>query len=61
MTSVLIFGDASFEKDVNSFVLEAIMDYLIVTEKFDEPLFNISVLKSITSYEFLIDYNLNHL
>ena len=41
-TSVLLFGDTSFDRNKNTFILEATIDYLISTGRFDEPLFNSS-------------------
>ena len=41
-TSVLLFGDTSFGNNKNTFILEATIDYIISTGRFDEPLFNSS-------------------
>ena len=41
-TSVLLFGDTSFDRNKNTFILEATIDYVISTGRFDEPLFNSS-------------------
>ena len=41
-TSVLLFGDISFENNKNTFILDATIDYIISTGRFDEPLFNSS-------------------
>ena len=41
-TSVLVFGDTSFDNNKNIFILEATIDYIISTGRFDEPLFNSS-------------------
>ena len=41
-TSVLLFGDTSFDNNKNSFILDAAIDYIISTRRFDEPLFNSS-------------------
>ena len=43
-TSVLVFGDTSFDNKKNIFILEATIDYIISTGRFDEPLFNSSWL-----------------
>ena len=43
-TSVLVFGDTSFDNNKNIFILEATIDYIISTGRFDEPLFNSSWL-----------------
>ena len=43
-TSVLVFGDISFDNNKNIFILEATIDYIISTGRFDEPLFNSSWL-----------------
>ena len=43
-TSVLVFGDTSFDNNKNIFILETTIDYIISTGRFDEPLFNSSWL-----------------
>lgn len=39
LTHVLLFN-TSLTKNTNTFILEATMDYLVLTERFGEPLFN---------------------
>ena len=39
-TSVLLFGDTSFNNNKNTFILDDTIDYIILTGRFDEPLFN---------------------
>ena len=39
-TSVLLFGDTSFDNNENTFILDATIDYMISTERLDEPLFS---------------------
>ena len=41
-TSVLLFGDISFENNKNAFILDATIGYIISTGRFYEPLFNSS-------------------
>ena len=41
-TSVLFFGDNSFDNNKNTFVLDATIDYIISTRRFDVPLFSSS-------------------
>ena len=41
-TSVLLFGDTSFDNGKNTFILDTTIDYIISTRRFDEPLFNSS-------------------
>ena len=41
-TSVLLFGDNSFDKNKNIFILDATIDYIISTGRFDVPLFSSS-------------------
>ena len=41
-TRVLLFGDTSFDNNKNTFILDATIDYIISTGRFDEPLFNSS-------------------
>ena len=41
-TSVLLFGDTSFDNNKNTFILDATIDYIISTGRFDVPLFNSS-------------------
>ena len=41
-TTLLIFGDASFFNNKSTFILDATIDYLISTGRFDLPLFNSS-------------------
>ena len=41
-TSALLFGDTSFDKSKNTFILDATIDYIILTGRFDIPLFGIS-------------------
>ena len=43
-TSVLLFGDTSFDNNKNTFILDATIDYIILTGRFDVPLFNSSWL-----------------
>ena len=40
LTSVLLFGDTSFDSNKNTFILDAIIDYIISTGRFDVPLFS---------------------
>ena len=47
-TRVLLFGDISFDNNKNTFILDATIDYIISTEKFDEPLFTSSWLAFVT-------------
>ena len=42
-TSVLLFGNTSFDNK-NIFILDAIIDYIISTGRFDVPLFSSSWL-----------------
>ena len=37
-TRVLLFGDTSFDNNKNTFILNATIDYIISTGRFDEPL-----------------------
>ena len=39
-TSVLLFGDNSFDNDKNTFILDATVDYIISIGRFDERSFN---------------------
>ena len=39
-TSVLLFGDNSFDNNKNTFILDATTDYVISTGRFDVPLFS---------------------
>ena len=41
-TSVLLFGDTSFDNNKNTFILDATIDYIISTGRFDVPLFSSS-------------------
>ena len=41
-TSVLLFGDNSFDNNKNTFALDATIDYIISTRTFDVPLFSSS-------------------
>ena len=43
-TSVLLFGDTPFDNKKKTFILDATIDYIILTGRFDEPLFNSSRL-----------------
>ena len=43
-TSVLLFGNTSFDNNKNIFILDAIIDYIISTGRFDVPLFSSSWL-----------------
>ena len=40
-TSILLFDDTSFDNNKSTFILDATMDYIISTGRFDAPLFNI--------------------
>ena len=40
--SVLLFGGTSFDNNKNTFILDATIDYMISTGRFDETLFNSS-------------------
>ena len=57
MSYLLVALPIGVDENINTLILEATVDYLTVTEKFDEPLFNNSYSMWITSY----DFNLNHL
>ena len=35
-SSVLLFGDTSFDNNKNTFILDATIDYIILTGRFDE-------------------------
>ena len=48
-TSVLLFGDTSFDNNKNPFILDATIDYINLTGKFDEPLFNSSCLAFVST------------
>ena len=39
-TSVLLFGNASFDNNKNTFILNTTIDYIITTRRFDVPLFS---------------------
>ena len=39
-THILLFGVISFDKNRNSLILMVLMDYLVATGRFDQPLFN---------------------
>ena len=39
-TNILLFGATSFNKNTNSLILMALMDYLVATGRFDQPPFN---------------------
>ena len=43
-TSVLLFGDNSFDNSKNTFILDATIDYIISTRRFGAPLFSSSRL-----------------
>ena len=43
-TSVLLFGDNSFDNSKNTFILDATIDYIISTRRFGVPLFSSSRL-----------------
>ena len=47
--SVLLFGDTSFDNIKNTFILDATIDYIISTGRFDEPLFNSSWLAFVST------------
>ena len=40
--SVLLFGNTSFDNNKNTFILDATIDYIISTGRFDEPSFHSS-------------------
>ena len=40
VTHVLLFGDTSFDKNFNTLILEATIEYLVAIGRFDKPLFN---------------------
>ena len=42
LTSVLLFGDTSFDNNKNTFIIDATIDYIISTGRFDVPLFSSS-------------------
>ena len=42
LTSVLLFGDTPLNNSKNTFILDATIDFIILTIGFDEPLFNSS-------------------
>ena len=44
LTSVLLFGDTTFDKNKDTFILDTTRDYIISTGRFDVPLFSSSGL-----------------
>ena len=40
LSSVLLFDKTSFDNNKNNFILDAIIVYIILPRRFDEPLFN---------------------
>ena len=42
LTSVLLFGDTPLNNSKNTFILDATIDFIILTIGFDEPLFKSS-------------------
>ena len=42
--TVILFGDTSFDNNKLTFILDATIDYIISTKRFDEHLFNSSWL-----------------
>ena len=44
LTNFLLFGDTFFDNNKNTFILNATIDYIISTGRFDEPLFKSSLL-----------------
>ena len=43
-TSVLLFGDTSFDNNKNASILDATIDYIILSRRFNESLFTSSWL-----------------
>ena len=41
-TGILLFGDTSFDNNKNTFILDATIDYIISTGRFDAPYFSSS-------------------
>ena len=39
MTRILLYGDESFKAEVNLLILNATIDYVLSTNRFDEPLY----------------------
>ena len=39
LTQTLLFGSTSFDSETNTLVLNATIDYILSTERFEEPLF----------------------
>ena len=39
LTQTLLFGSTSFDSETNMLVLNATIDYILSTERFEEPLF----------------------
>ena len=47
-TSILLFGNTSFDNNKNTFILDATMDYITSTGRFDIPLFDSSWVASVS-------------
>ena len=39
LTQTLLFGSTSFDSETNTLVLNATIDYILSTERFEQPLF----------------------
>ena len=56
-TSLLLFGDISFDNNKNTFILDATIDHIISTGRFDESLFNSSWLAFVSVALSMKSYN----
>ena len=55
LTQTLLFGSTSFDSETNTFVLNATVDYILSTERFEEPLFKKNLVSSYAIYLILSD------
>ena len=53
LTIVFFFSNTSFDNNKNTFILDTTIDYIISTERFDEPSFNIRFCQHSVVYEIL--------
>ena len=55
LTQTLLFGSASFDSETNTLVLNAAADYILSTERFEEPVFLKNLVFSYAIYLILSD------
>ena len=58
VTRILLYGNESFKDEVNLLILNATIDFVLSTNRFDEPLYLLWIHKCFSFYLYFHGYNL---